>query len=131
MKICIRVLASIMLLGAGLAVGFPLGQHYGFSSGSEWALVQADIVAREAGVFMPVSYQEHRFHVVLRQPPGIYKQARWSADRQAVSGQVLMSYEVEDLLGSLALLRQVPIETVRGRFDPIVLSFQGAEALRL
>ena len=105
MQMVIRVLVAIALLSAGLAVGYPLGQYYGFSSGREWALVQADIVAREAGVFMPVSYRENRFHVVLRQPPGVYQQARWSAARPGVSWQVLKSNERENAKGDLALLR--------------------------
>jgi len=105
MKIVIRVLVAIVLISAGLAVGYPLGQYYGFSSGREWALVQADIVAREAGVFMPVSYRENRFHVVLRQPPGVYQQARSSADRPGVSWQVLKSSDNANAKGDLALLK--------------------------
>jgi hypothetical protein len=82
MKIAIRILVAIVLLGAGAAVGFPLGESSGFSRGSEWALVQADILAREAGVFMPVRFQENQFVVVLKQPRGLYTRTRKIADQQ-------------------------------------------------
>jgi len=69
------------LLLAGFAAGFPVGQHMGFSTGSEWAIVQADILAREAGLFMPVNYEEGTFRVVVRQSPDLSRQAWLLADR--------------------------------------------------
>jgi hypothetical protein len=81
MKILIRIVLTIALLIAGFAAGFPAGKSAGFISGSEWALVQANIVAREAGVFMPVSLNEGQFRVVIRQPGHLYKQAWKLADR--------------------------------------------------
>jgi hypothetical protein len=82
MTMMIRILVAIALLGAGAAVGFPIGQYEGFSRGSEWAMVQADIVAREAGVFMPVRFEEEQFHVVLQQPKGLYTRTRRLAAQQ-------------------------------------------------
>jgi len=81
MKILIRILLAMGLLAAGFAAGFPAGKSAGFASGSEWALVQANIHAREAGVFMPVSLNDGQFRVVIRQPRKIYKQAWELADR--------------------------------------------------
>ncbi len=81
MKIFIRILLAIALLIAGFAAGFPAGKSAGFASGSEWALVQANILARETGVFMPVSLNEGQFRVVIKQPRHLYKRAWEHADR--------------------------------------------------
>ena len=81
MKIIIRTLSALALLATGFAVGFPAGKSSGFETGSEWALKQADVLAREAGVFMPVYLSEGSFRVVIRQPRGVYKQAWKLADR--------------------------------------------------
>jgi hypothetical protein len=81
MKILIQILIAIALLIAGFAAGFPAGKSAGFTSGSEWALVQANIVAREAGVFMPVSLHEGQIRVVIKQPRHLYKRAWELADR--------------------------------------------------
>jgi hypothetical protein len=81
MKILIQILIAILLLITGFAAGFPAGKSAGFTSGSEWALVQAKIVAREAGVFMPVSLYEGQIRVVIKQPRHIYKRAWELADR--------------------------------------------------
>lgn len=81
MKIIIRIAIVILLLLAGFGAGFPIGQSIGFSTGSEWALVQADILAREAGVFMPVSMDNGMFRVVLKQPRHLYRDAWQLADR--------------------------------------------------
>jgi hypothetical protein len=81
MKILIQILLAIALLIAGFAAGFPAGKSAGFASGSEWALVQANIIAREAGVFMPVSLNDGQFRVVLKQPGQLYKRAWELADR--------------------------------------------------
>jgi hypothetical protein len=81
MKILIRIILAIALLIVGFAAGFPAGKSAGFTSGSEWALVQANIIAREAGVFMPVSLNDGQFRVVLKQPRQLYKRAWELADR--------------------------------------------------
>ncbi len=79
--ITMRTVIVFALLLTGFAAGFPVGQRMGFTTGSEWAIVQADIIAREAGLSMPVNYEEGTFRVVLRQPPGLYKKAWHLADR--------------------------------------------------
>jgi hypothetical protein len=80
-KILIRISLIIALLLTGFAAGFPVGKSIGFTTGSEWALVQADIVAREAGSSMPVYFRQGRFRVIVKQPPHIYKHAWKLADR--------------------------------------------------
>ncbi|HEX9021112.1 MAG TPA: hypothetical protein VF903_07615 [Nitrospirota bacterium] len=79
-NIIIHVILAIAFLLVGFAAGLPIGQSMGFSTGTEWALVQAGIVAREAGVFMPVNFEEGQFRVILRQPGQIYKRAWRLAD---------------------------------------------------
>ncbi len=76
----ITVLA-IALLMIGFAAGFPVGQSSGFATGCEWAIIQADILAREAGVSMPVSFNDGQFRVILRQPPHVYRKAWQLADK--------------------------------------------------
>lgn len=71
----------IALLIAGFAAGFPIGQSRGFSTGSEWAFVQANILAREAGLFMPVNYEAGQFRIMLKQPKHLYRTAWMLADR--------------------------------------------------
>jgi hypothetical protein len=80
MQIIIRILLGIALLAAGFAVGFPIGRSIGFATGGEWALVQADILARESGQFMPVSIEDGQFRVVIKQPRKLYKRAWQLAD---------------------------------------------------
>lgn len=74
------IITVIVLLLVFGAVGFQTGRSTGFKTGSEWALVQADIVAREAGQFMPVYMEGDTFRVVIKQPKGLYKQAWKLAD---------------------------------------------------
>ena len=81
MKKALGILFVITLVFFGFAIAYQLGQIMGFDTGSEWAIVQADIVAREAGVFMPVYMRDGSFRVVLKQPPGVYKRAWRIADR--------------------------------------------------
>ena len=76
------LVSAVLFLATGLAAGYAAGKNVGFVTGSEWALVQADIVAREAGVDMPVSYDGGTFRVVIRQPKGLYRRAWQLADRQ-------------------------------------------------
>ena len=82
MKIIIWTALSLALLAAGFAAGFPVGKDAGFTIGSEWALMQANLIAREAGVFMPVYLEEGQFRVVIRQPRNIYKRAWRLADKE-------------------------------------------------
>lgn len=81
MKIFIRVLIVIALLLAGFAAGFPIGRSMGFSTGCEWSIIQADILAREAGIVMPINYEKGIFRVIVRQPKHLYKRAWQLADR--------------------------------------------------
>jgi hypothetical protein len=66
---------------AGFAAGFPVGRSSGFSTGSEWALVQANILAREAGLYMPVKFEAGQFRIILKQPKHLYRAAWVLADR--------------------------------------------------
>ena len=81
MKILIQMALAAVLVVAGFAAGFPVGKSVGFTTGSEWALVQADILARESGLFMPVSFEDGRFRVTIKQPRNLYKRAWQLADR--------------------------------------------------
>ncbi len=85
MKTFIKILSitvlAIALLMIGFAAGFPIGQSSGFATGCEWAIIQADILAREAGVSMPVSFNDGQFRVVLRQPRHVYRKAWQLADK--------------------------------------------------
>ena len=80
-RLTFRAAFAIVLLLVGFAAGFPVGRSTGFTTGSEWSLVQADLLAREAGVFMPVNYKEGTFHVVMKQPRNLHKGARERANR--------------------------------------------------
>ncbi len=73
------VLAGIFLL-LGLSIGFKTGRSSGFETGSEWALMQAQIHAREAGVYMPVVLDDGKFRVIMKQRRGLYRQAWQKAD---------------------------------------------------
>jgi hypothetical protein len=86
MKIIFRICVFIVLLAVGFAAGYPLGQRKGFSTGSEWSLIQADLLAKEAGLFMPVYYDGEQFRVVMRQPPHLYRRAWKLADMNQVDG---------------------------------------------
>ena len=81
MKILLGITIAIMLIVAGFAAGFPVGKSIGFDMGSEWALVQADILAREVGAFMPVYLADGTFRVVIKQPRHLYKNAWQLAER--------------------------------------------------
>ncbi len=75
LKVVVKIVVIGAILLAGFAAGLPVGQSIGFTKGSEWALVQAELVAREAGLYMPVSYDGERFLVVMKQPNRLYKRA--------------------------------------------------------
>jgi hypothetical protein len=79
---------AVFLLMFGFAVVFQAGRTMGFRTGSEWALLQADLIAREAGVFMPVYLEGDKFRVVLKQPRGLYRRAWQMADRYEDQGSV-------------------------------------------
>ncbi len=81
MKMSVKITLAVVLLLAGFAAGLPIGKSIGFTTGSEWALMQAGIFAREAGVFMPVYINEGQFRVVVKQPRGLYKRA-WQLSEQ-------------------------------------------------
>jgi hypothetical protein len=83
MKIIMRIALAIVLFMAGFGVGFPIGRSRGFSTGSEWAFVQANILAREAELFMPVNYEAGQFRIILKQPKHLYRRAWIVADRHA------------------------------------------------
>jgi len=81
MKILMRIALTVMLLIVGFAAGFPIGQSKGFSTGSEWSFVQANILAREAGLFMPVNYEDGQFRLLLKQPKHLYRETWLLANR--------------------------------------------------
>ncbi len=81
MKIISVIALAVALLIIGYAAGFPVGQSSGFATGCEWAIIQADILAREAGEFMPVSFNDGQFRIVLRQPRHLYRRAWQLADK--------------------------------------------------
>jgi hypothetical protein len=81
MKTLTRITCVVVLLAIGFAAGFPIGSTIGFTKGSEWALVQAAILAKEAGLFMPVGFNEGMFRVILKQPRGVYRRAWQLADK--------------------------------------------------
>lgn len=80
MKIPLQIVTAILLLIAGFAIGYPVGKSSGFSTGSEWALVQAELLAKEAGVVMPVTYEDGELRVKIKQPGNMYKRAWQMAD---------------------------------------------------
>jgi hypothetical protein len=81
LKIIMRLAVVIALLMVGFVAGIPVGQSMGFATGSEWSLKQADILAREAGIVMPVNYKEGKFRVVVKQPRNLHKKAWKVADK--------------------------------------------------
>jgi hypothetical protein len=77
--IVLRISLVLGLLAMGFALGFPLGQQKGFDNGSEWAIVQADMAAREAGMVLPFSLEDGQIRVVVRQSPDLHKWAQKQA----------------------------------------------------
>lgn len=86
---------AIMLLLFLFTIAFQVGKNSGFRLGSEWALLQADIVAREAGMSLPVYLDDGVFRVVFRQPPGLYQKAWQLADRYDRAGGALQTAKLE------------------------------------
>jgi len=109
MKIIIQLVLAITLLAAGFAAGFPVGKSSGFATGSEWALVQAEILARESGLVMPVAYEEGRFRIIIKQPRSLYKRAWQLADRHEDSVQ--NAYKTERSLSETLRLAQNALPT--------------------
>jgi hypothetical protein len=81
MKILIRIVSAIALICIGFTAGVSVGQSKGFRTGSEWAFVQASLIARERGLFMPVKFSEGHFRILLRQPRGLRKRTRELAEK--------------------------------------------------
>lgn len=81
MKLIIQMIAAVALLAMGFAIGVPVGKNAGFNNGSEWAIIQAEIVAREAGMFMPVHLEDGVFRVKLKQPGDLHQRAWKIADK--------------------------------------------------
>ena len=77
----VLVICAIVGLAVGFASGLTVGQRNGFATGTEWAIVQADIIAREAGVFMPIRYESGNFRVVMQQPKHLYSIAWKRAEK--------------------------------------------------
>lgn len=82
MNVILRIAAAIVLLFAGFAAGVPVGTSIGFDHGSEWALVQADLLAREVGVSMPVQYEDGQLRVIIRQPQNLHRRAWRLSERE-------------------------------------------------
>ncbi len=98
MKITVWVSIATVLLLIGFAAGFPVGKSVGFETGSEWAIVQADLLAREAGVFMPVYMADGKFRVVIKQPRNLHKRAWDLAERHYdQTGSILNTMELRGL----------------------------------
>jgi hypothetical protein len=89
----------VVLLAIGFAIGFPLGREAGFMTGSEWAIVQAEIVAREAGMSMPVTLEEGQLHVVVKQPQDLYRRAQQRAALAFAGVQIVRSERGEQREG--------------------------------
>jgi hypothetical protein len=78
------------LLAMGFAVGVPVGQQKGFNNGSEWAMVQMDMAAREAGMVLPFSLEDGQIRVVIRQSPDLHN---WAKKQAALYNDRLMDAE--------------------------------------
>ncbi len=104
MKIIMRILWGIVLVAIGFAAGYPIGHSRGFTTGSEWAFVQASIISREFGLFMPVNFVEGNFRVILKQPLSNYKLPRQLAEKYE-SDFVYESYSEKELANNVKLIR--------------------------
>jgi len=104
----VQIVSAIVFLMAGFAAGFPIGKSAGFSTGGEWALMQAGIMARESGLIMSVVFEDGRFRVIIKQPHNLYRKARQLADRHdgdMQSGDVVMNF----LNRNVRLARNTPL----------------------
>lgn len=112
MKSILRAAVAIAVFMVGFAAGYPAGKTSGFLSGAEWSSIQASILAREAGVFMPVYYESGVFRVVFKQKKNFYKQAKQMADENN-GGAMLASDQVSVAAG------QVQLVSMRQHADPM------------
>ena len=113
MRRMLGTVLAVLLLIAGFAAGFSQGERKGFSRGGEWAIVQAGILAREAGVFMPVYMEEGSFRVVIRQPRNLYKRA-WKLADQQEAAQERTAPAVEQRNGAVPVSGEDPTPVVGG-----------------
>ncbi len=104
MKIIVRIVSVIVLVLIGFAVGVPIGQSRGFKTGSEWAFVQASLIARERGLFMPVNFAEGHFQIVLKQPRGLQQRTRQLAEKYSADS-VNESCSEKGLIKNVNLIR--------------------------
>jgi hypothetical protein len=104
MKIIIRIVSVVILVFIGFAAGFPIGQSRGFTTGSEWAFVQASLIARERGLFMPVNFAEGHFRIVLKQPRNLQQRTRQLAEKYDADAENDSSKEKE-LAKNVSLIR--------------------------
>ncbi len=107
-KVIVRIVVIMVLFAIGFAVGFPLGRQTGFLTGSEWAIVQAAIAAKEAGVTMPVTFEDGQMHVVVKQPEGIYQRARQRAALDPEDGMRIVRRDSEEQGGPAERIEQAP-----------------------
>ena len=89
--IILRIALILGLLATGFAVGFPVGQHKGFDRGSEWAIVQANIAAREAEMDLPFALEDGQITVTVRQSPDLHK---WAKKQAALYNDRLTAAEI-------------------------------------
>ncbi len=104
MKNIIRIVSVIVLLSLGFAAGFPIGQSRGFTTGSEWAFVQASLIAREMDLFMPINFVEGHFEIILKQPRGHFQRARQLAEKYGAN-VVYESKGEKELAKNVGLIR--------------------------
>jgi hypothetical protein len=81
MKTIIRVILALVLLSLVFTSGLAIGQRRGFVVGSEWAIAQTALVAREAGVILPMRMESGQLRIVVKQPRNLYHEAWRLADR--------------------------------------------------
>ncbi len=81
MKWILKTGLTVVLLAYLLTIAFNSGKKAGFKNGSQWAMLQAQIVAREAGIVLPIYLYDGAFRVVFKQPPGLYRKAWRLADK--------------------------------------------------
>lgn len=108
MKNIKRILAVILLVLTGFAAGFPFGQSRGFATGSEWASVQSSLIARELGLYMPVTLVEGNFRVVLKQPRGHFKRTQQLAEKHG-AGVGHQNRSEKELAKNVSLIRRTNI----------------------
>jgi len=108
MKIIIRAVLVIIFMLIGFAAGFPIGQSRGFATGSEWAFVQASLIAREHGLFLPVHFTEGHFRIVLKEPHDLRQRTRQLAEKFDADSEYVSSGE-RDLATNIRLLRSMSL----------------------